>query len=91
MAFAWPRRQDEKQSRVAARAHFVALGRIEDGQQTRAAADRRFALGDLDLAVDDDEVGTLVDLMVPKRLAGRQVQDDGTRFAARGAQDHGLA
>ena len=64
MALPGPGGQDEQQARVAARAHLVALGRVEDGQQARPAGDGLAARDDVDLAVDDDQVGALVDLMV---------------------------
>ena len=64
VARARPRGQDEQQPRVAARADLVALGGVEDRQQARAARDGLLARDDVDLAVDDDQVGALVDLMV---------------------------
>ena len=48
-------------------------------------------VADLDLALDDDEVGALVDLVVLELIAGGQIDDDRARLAARGAQDDGVA
>ena len=85
-----PRGEDEQQARIAARADLVALAGAEDGQQTRAAAVALVARDDLDLSVDDDQVGALVDLMVLERLAGGEVQHDRARLAPRGVQDQRL-
>src|SRR5215210_1404491 len=88
MPGARPRREQEEEPRVAASADLVALVGIEDGQQPGPPGDALTVVAlDLDLAVDHDQVGALVDLMVLQLLAGRQVQGDRARLAARGVQD----
>ena len=69
---------------------LVALARVEHEEEPRAARGRALGAVDLDLAVDDDDVGALVDLVVLQALAGREVDDDRPRLAARGVQDCGL-
>ena len=90
MALPRPRGQDEQQPRIAARPDLVALAGIEDRQQARPTGDRVVARDDVDLAVDDDQVGALVDLMVLERFARGEVQDDRARLAPRGVQDQRL-
>src|SRR5215210_7090258 len=89
MAVAGPRREDEEQPRVAARADLVALTRAEDVERAGAARGGRAAGRDVDLALHHDEMGALVDLVVLQRLAGGQEQRDGARLAARRIQDRG--
>src|SRR3954447_18251799 len=86
-----PGREHKQYPRVAARTHLVALARVEDGKQARAAGHAvAVALRDLDLARDDDEVGALVHLVVLELLAGRQVERDRARLAAARVEDLGL-
>src|SRR5215218_6939039 len=83
-----PRGEHEQQPRVAPSAHLVALAGGEDREEPRPAGHAVAAPArDLDLAVDDHEVGALVDLMVLELLAGRQMQRDGARLPADGVQD----
>src|SRR5262249_7875930 len=85
---AGPRREHEQQPRVADGAHLVALARVEDREETGAARDRVVRPArDLDLALDDDEVRALVDLVVLELLAGRQEQRDRARLPAGGVED----
>jgi hypothetical protein len=65
----------------------MTLARVEHGQQAWPTGNGLAVLHDVDLAVNDDQVGALVDLMVLERLAGGQVQDHRARLAARGVQD----
>src|SRR4029079_8454990 len=82
------RGEDEQQPRVAASAHLVALARVEDREEARAAGHRiAGAAMALDLALDDDELRALVDLVVLEQLARGQVQGDGARLAAHRVQD----
>src|SRR3954468_23617192 len=67
---AGPRREDEQQPRLAAGANLVALAGLEHREQPGATGDRLTVAGDLHLAVDDDEMRALVDLVVLQRLAG---------------------
>jgi hypothetical protein len=69
------------------RAHLVALARVEDRQQPWAAGD----VADLHLALDDDHVRALVDLVLRQPFARRQLQRDRARLAALGVQDLRLA
>ena len=48
----------------------MALLRVEDHERPGAARDGRGVRGDLDVAVDDEHVRPLVDLVVLRRLAG---------------------
>src|SRR3954470_5929526 len=86
-----PGREHEQHPRVAVGTHLVALARVEDGEQARAAGHGvAVALRDLDLARDDDEVGALVDLMVLELLAGRVVERDRARLAAARVEELGV-
>jgi hypothetical protein len=87
MPVAGPRREHEQQPRVAAGADLVALAGVEDREEARTAGHGLAAARDLDLAVDDEQVGALVDLVVLELLARRQVQRDGARLAAGGVED----
>ena len=72
MAVAGRRCEHELTPRVGPRPHLVALAGVEDCEEPGAGGDRLAgAAADVDLAVDDDEVGALVDLVVLKELAGR--------------------
>src|SRR5215217_178596 len=83
-----PGREHEQQPRVAAGAHLVALAGVEHRQQPGAAGHGvRLALRDLDLALDDDEMGALVHLVILQLLTGRQVQRDRARLATAGVED----
>ena len=64
VAVSRPGREDEQQAGGAARADLVALAGIEHGEEARPAAHRLVVAHDLDLALDDDEVGALVDLVI---------------------------
>jgi hypothetical protein len=72
-----PRGQHQQQPGILDRLHLMALFRVEDRQQTRSArgplAIRRV---ELDIAVDDEQPGTLVHLMLLELLALGQVDDD---------------
>jgi hypothetical protein len=59
----WPRGEHEHEPRVAQRAHRPALVGLEGREQTDATGHAAAILRDLDLAVDDEQVGALVDLM----------------------------
>ena len=65
----------------------MALSRVEDRGEARAAAHAGAVRVDLDFAVDDDEMRALVDLVVLQALAGGQVDGDRPRLAARRVQD----
>src|SRR4051794_30517463 len=88
MAVAGPRREHQQQPRIARGAHLVALAGIEDGEEPGPARDRvARPARHLDLAVDDDEMRALVDLMVAEQLAGGNGQRDGARLAPGGMED----
>ena len=78
-----PRREHDQQARVGDRLGRVALVRVEHGGAARAAG----LPAELDLAVDHDHVGALVDLVVLQFLARGEVDQDRPRFTARGMQD----
>src|SRR4051794_41131570 len=78
-----PWREDEQQTRVAARAHRVALARIEDRREACAAG----LAADVHLAVHDDHVGALVDLVLLQRLAGGELDQDRPRLPPGRVQD----
>src|SRR5204863_120717 len=67
-------------------ANPVALPGVEHRGQAGPARLAR----ELDLAVDHDHVGALVDLVLLQRLARRQLDQDRSRLAAGGVQDLGL-
>src|SRR3954447_6903720 len=71
-----PRGQDQEQAGVARRGHLMALL----GHPVRHGADAGglalAVLGQLDLAIDDDQIRVLVDLVLLELLAGRQVDRD---------------
>ena len=68
------------------RPDLVALARVEHEEEPRSARHRAVRPVDLDLAFDDDDVRALVDLVVLQALAGREVDDDRARLAARRVQ-----
>src|SRR5829696_8400217 len=78
MSIPRPRREDQQDPGVLDRRHLMPLGGVEDREQPRAAR-RPLAIGgiDLDIAVDHQHPGALVDLMLLELLALRQVDDDG--------------
>src|SRR5207247_153563 len=76
VSLAGPRREQEQQPRVAARAHLVALGRVEDGERAGAGGGALAVLNQFDLALHDDQLRALVDLMLLQRLARGQLDDD---------------
>src|SRR4051794_7121284 len=83
-----PRREHEQQPRVLGGAHLVALAGIEDREEPGTAGDALVGSAEhLDGAVDDDEVGALVDLVVAQQLAGRQAQRNRAGLPARGVED----
>src|SRR4051794_5961863 len=82
-----PRGKHEEQARVRTGAHLVALCGVEHREQAGPAGQRAPVVRDLDLAVDDDEIGALVDLMVLELLAGGQLDRDRARRPARRVQD----
>src|SRR5215207_29692 len=77
---AGPGRQEQYDARVARGAHLVALVGVEVRDEPGAAGDRRPVLLELDLAARDDHPGALVDLVLLKLLAGRQVDGDHARL-----------
>ena len=78
-----PGSEHEQDPGVTRGAHLVALSRVEHGREARPAAHGRAVGVDLHLAVDHDQVRALVDLVVLQALAGRQVDRDRPRLAAR--------
>src|ERR671915_1675737 len=87
MAVARPGRQYEQEPRVARRADLVAFVRGEDGGEPGAAVDCAPGVAHLYVAVDDDQVRALVDLVLLERLARGQVDGDRSGLAARRVQD----
>src|SRR6266566_2813738 len=64
-----PRAEYQHQPRVRLRPHLVPLVRVEVRQEPGAAGDVLAAALDLDLAVRDQQVGALVDLVLLELLA----------------------
>src|SRR5947209_1260956 len=85
MPDARPRSQDEHQLRVAQRTHLAPLGRFEMRQKPWTAPDGLTVVSYLDLTVGDQQVRTLVHLVLLELLASRQVNRDRTRLLV-GAQ-----
>src|SRR4051812_11641521 len=87
MARTRPGSEDQQQARVALRRHLVAL--LRDPVRHRADARRpAFAvLAQLDLAIYDDQVGVLMDLVLLQLLARRELDRNRTRGAVVRAQD----
>ena len=75
-------------STISSRASLVALTawRSWDRRPRQCPAPPRLP-AELDLAVDHDDVGALVHLVLLQLLAGRQVDQDRPRLTARGMQD----
>ena len=77
VALAGPRGEDQQQACVLGGADLAALVGVELGEQAAAAADRLAArLAELDRAVDDDQPGPLVDLVLVELLAGGELDRD---------------
>ena len=87
MPVAGPRREHEQQPGVADRADGMALAGIEDRGEPRPAG----RAGELDLALDHDDVGALVHLVLGELLARLEHDGDRARGAALGMQDPRLA
>src|SRR4051812_29776290 len=87
VALAGPWREDEEQARVTRGAHLVALVRVEDRERPGAGRGSLPVAVDLDLAVDDDQVRTLMDLVVLQGVARRKRDRDRPCLAADGLQD----
>src|SRR3954447_10985726 len=82
-----PRSQDQQQARVAFRRYFVTLLRDPVGQCPGARRLALAVLAQLDLAIDHDQVGVLMDLVLLQLLARRELDRNRTRGAVVGAQD----
>src|SRR3954453_1812878 len=87
VALAGPRREDQEQARVGGGADLVTLVRVEDRERPGRRGDPRAVLLDLHLAVEDDQVRALVDLVVLQGLSRRQAAHDRASLAADGLQD----
>ena len=75
VAFAGPGSQHQQQPRVAGGAHLVALACLEvrhEARRRRSGPGALPAAADLDLAVDDDQIGALVDLVLLELLGRRE-------------------
>src|SRR6185312_3866895 len=71
---AGPRSEHEQQPRVGLGPHLMALAGVEHREEPGAGPDGvAVAATDVDLALDDHEMGALVDLVVLEQLARRQI------------------
>src|SRR5688572_16641194 len=75
-----PGRQEQQDARVARGAYLVAFLGVEVCDEPGAAGDRRPVLLELDLAPRNDHPGALMDLVLAKLLAGREVDGDHARL-----------
>lgn len=85
MAGSGPRSQQQENARVCEGLEFVSLLGWKLHQSPQLSIDRLAGVaGDPYLTVDDGDPGSLVDLMVLKQLAGREVEYDGASLLGRG-------
>src|SRR5436189_50154 len=77
----------QRPSPLAGRSRLVALLGLPVAHRPAARRVALPALLQLDLAVDDDQIGVLMDLVLLELLAGRQKDRDRARCAVIGAQD----
>src|SRR5215207_11362755 len=80
MPFARPGGEQEDEQRIARRADLVRLLGVEVGDEAAAAGDRSPVLLELHRAARDHHPGPLVDLVLLKAFAGRQVDRDHARL-----------
>ena len=80
MSLARPGREHEHQPGVGDGPDGMALAGFEVRQEAGTARDLLTTVRDLDLAVDDEQIGTLVNLVLLELLARRQLDRDRTRL-----------
>src|SRR3954470_8906632 len=84
MPGAWPGREDQKQASVARGRDLMAFLRDPVGHEPGTSA---LTFTQLNVAVDHDEIGVLVDLVLLELLAGGQMDGDRPGGAVIGAKD----
>ena len=87
MAVSRPWRQYEQKPRVPRRAHLMAFVRIKYGGEPGAATHGVSSVAHLHLAVDHDEVGAFVHLVLLERISLGQLDRDRASLATGGVQD----